>query len=135
MNRNIQRILAAAAGLCLVTGLSYSAQAAGRGESRKSAPVERAERFREHIKKVADILALTDAQRADLHRIFQNEREALIELRDDDSLTRREKIAALREIRARVIEAIQGILTPEQRELWKQLREDQRNALREELAD
>ena len=128
-------MVAAAAGFCLVTSLSLTTHAAERGESRKSAPVERAERFREHIKKVADILELTDAQRADLHRIFHNEREALIELRDDDSLTRREKIAALREIRARVIEAILGILTPEQRELWQQLREDRRNALREELAD
>ena len=51
----------------------------------------------------------------------------------DESMTRREKIAALREIRARVLEAIQGVLTVEPWEKWLALREDQRDSVRESV--
>ena len=48
-------------------------------------------------------------------------------------MTRKEKIAALREIRSRVLDAIKGVLTVEQWETWLQLREDQRDAIRDHV--
>lgn len=133
MKRSIQRSLTVAL-LAFWTGAATPAvQAADRGEARKVGPVERATRFRDHVRKVAGELELTDPQKQDLRAIFQKEREALLELRDNDSLTRKEKIAALREIRSRVLDAIKGVLTVEQWEKWLQLREDQRDAIRDHV--
>lgn len=120
--------------LALLAGIAVpNTQAAERGEGRKVGPVERAVRFRDHLRKVAGELGLTDTQKQELRAIFLREREALLDLRDNDSLTRREKLAKLREIRAKVLEAVKGVLTPEQWEEWQQLREDQRDAIREQV--
>lgn len=133
MKRSIQHSLTVALVAFLTGAAMPSVQAADRSEARKAAPVERAMRFRDHVRKVASELDLTDAQKLELRAIFQKEREALLELRDNDSLTRKEKIAALREIRSRVLDAIKGVLTVEQWETWLQLREDQRDAIRDHV--
>lgn len=133
MKRSIQHSLTVALVAFLTGAATPSVQAADRSEARKAAPVERAMRFRDHVRKVASELDLTDAQKQELRAIFQKEREALLELRDNDSLTRKEKIAALREIRSRVLDAIKGVLTVEQWETWLQLREDQRDAIRDHV--
>lgn len=68
---------------------------------------------------------LTPGQRA--------ERHALLELREQDSLTRTQKLENLREIRARVQDAVKEVLTAAQWELWLSLREDQKDTIRDQV--
>jgi Spy/CpxP family protein refolding chaperone len=135
MNKHMHRILAGTLLAVLIGTTAPATLAADRGEARKVGPIERAVRFRNHVRHVAAELELTDAQKQDLRAIFGKEKEALLELRDDESMTRREKIAALREIRERVLDAIKGVLTVEQWEKWLALREDQRDTVRESVGN
>jgi Spy/CpxP family protein refolding chaperone len=112
---------------------SLNASAAGRVEERRGPAVDYAIKVRENVRRVVKELELTEAQQAQLREIFAAERQALLDLREDESLTVRQKLEALREIRRELWEAVGGILTPEQLEEWKAMRESQRTAWRERL--
>jgi Spy/CpxP family protein refolding chaperone len=112
---------------------STPAVAAAKRPEERATVAERAARVREHVRKVAAELELTDAQIQALKVIFAKERQALRDLREDDTLTPRERLLEARAIRREVLEAIKGVLTAEQWEEWLELREEQRQNLRDRI--
>ena len=85
---------------------------------------ERGAAVRERMQTVAKELALTDDQKQQLKPILQAEAEKLKALRDDQSLTRPEKVEKLKTIREELLPQLMEILTPEQLAKWQKLREE-----------
>lgn len=112
---------------------STPASAGAKRPEERATVAERVARVCEHARKVAAELELGDAQIQVLKVIFAKERQALRELREDDTLTPRERLVEARAIRREVIEAIKGVLTAEQWEEWIELREEQRENLRDRI--
>lgn len=65
-------------------------------------------------------LGLTEEQRARLRELFDANRDHLRAVWADPALTREEKQEKLRALRAKLEPELQQILTPEQREKWKE---------------
>ena len=76
-------------------------------------------------------LNLTREQKEKLAPILKAEREKLAALRDDASLTPREKLQRLQASRAEVAPQVKAILTPEQYAQWEKTREEGRGQLQE----
>lgn len=122
------------AGLLAAPLAAQAATAPERRPENRPAVGENLARLRQHLRKIAEDLELTDAQIHALKAIFARERLAYRELREDDTLTPREKLAEARDIRRHAVDAIQIVLTPEQWAIWRELREDQLELLRERIS-
>jgi protein CpxP len=81
--------------------------------------------LRERMQQTARELNLTAEQKQKLHVIIREQAEKLRELRQDNSLSRQEKIEKLRAGRERLVAEIKKVLTPEQFEKWKASRQQQ----------
>jgi len=82
--------------------------------------------MREHFKKVAQELNLTDEQKSKVQAVFQQERQKLQALRADTSLTPDQRRAKVKEIRDEIGTKMKGILTTEQYDKWMRIREEAR---------
>lgn len=74
----------------------------------------RREQAEQRLQQLAETLALTAEQKAQVAAVFQTEGEKLAALRADDSLRPRKKLKQFREIREGARTQIRAILTPEQ---------------------
>jgi Spy/CpxP family protein refolding chaperone len=80
--------------------------------------------IRERLKQVADELELTREQKGQLKPILQPNAQKLREILKDQSLSRTEKVAKVRELRAEVAPKVKEILTPEQFQKWHEMKHD-----------
>ena len=102
---------------------------AARAQDQANRPPARGQRgalMREHFKKVAQELNLTDEQKSKVQAVFQQERQKLQALRADTSLTPDQRRAKVKEIRDEIGTKMKGILTTEQYDKWMRIREEAR---------
>jgi Spy/CpxP family protein refolding chaperone len=79
------------------------------------------------MEKLAEELGLTDSQKEQLKPVFQSSMEQMkAALHDDTSLTPEAKHEKMKGIREQMDQQIKSILTPEQIEKWKELKEARR---------
>ncbi len=76
-------------------------------------------------------LDLSEDQKKQIQAIHQNEKQQLEAVRNDPSLTPAQKREKAREIRRNSNKQISGLLTPEQRRKWKQIRRQRRHHRRQ----
>ena len=129
--KTIKPVVFAAAALASVLSLQPFARAADPSVAAQPAPVaaqpgqnERGAAIRARMREVAKDLGLTDEQKQQLKPILQEEWAKLKALRDDQSLTRPEKLEKLKTMREDVLPQLKEILTPEQLAKWQKLREE-----------
>lgn len=111
-------LAALAAGL-FVPVLSAQPSADAKGPKGPPAIAQRVERMKTE-------LGLTDAQVERLRPIMQEHARALKALRDDESVSRRDRRAELQKLRKAHLEQVQAILTPEQRAKAAEMRAEMR---------
>ena len=80
------------------------------------------------LKKMADALGLTDAQKAQMKPIVMGARQQAKAIQDDTTLTPEAKTAKLKELRRSTTQQMMAILTPEQRTKLKAMRAERREA-------
>jgi periplasmic protein CpxP/Spy len=83
-----------------------------------------AQRQRQHMAMLAEKLNLTDAQKAQFQQIGRDMRKQGMAIRQDSSLTDDQKKAKMQELRQQSHKQMFSVLTPEQREKLKQIREE-----------
>ena len=83
-----------------------------------------AQRQRQHMAMLAEKLGLTDAQKAQFQQIGQDMRKQGMAIRQDSSLTDDQKKAKMQELRKESHKQMFSVLTPEQKEKLKQMREE-----------
>lgn len=76
-------------------------------------------------------LDLSEDQKKQIQAIHQNEKQQLEAIRNDPSLTPAQKREKAKEIRRNSNKQISGLLTPEQRRKWKQIRRQRRRHRRQ----
>lgn len=76
---------------------------------------------------IAKELNLTDAQKAKVKTVMEGQRAKMKALREDTSLTPKDRRAKARKIRETTHDKFMKILTPEQREKWHKLMEQERH--------
>lgn len=86
------------------------------------------------MEKVFAALKLTPEQREKVKVIFEDRHQKLQELVRDSSLSREEKMKKYREIVEAGDAKLKTILTPEQQEKWKQIREENAKSLHGDTA-
>lgn len=132
MNTHLRLVIVAGAltamGTCLPT-----ASAAAQAEKAAPETAEVRRQARERLQSNLEELNLTREQKEKLAPILKAEREKLAALRDDDTLTPREKLQRLQATRAEVAPQVKAILTPEQYAQWEKMREEARGDLQERL--
>lgn len=104
------------AGLWLALPLTRAADAADRPERG-----ERAERAAERLQHLAQELALTDAQKAQIGDLMAKQRDAAFAIMDNEDLNRREKMKKVRDLRETGRMQIRALLTPEQKKKFDAL--------------
>jgi Spy/CpxP family protein refolding chaperone len=77
---------------------------------------------KEHLKKLAAELQLTDQQKEQLKPILRDEAQKLKSLRAETGVTKRQKRAQLIQIRQDLVARVKTVLTPEQFAKWQELR-------------
>lgn len=82
----------------------------------------------EGMKKLADYLGLTDAQKAQMKPIIQSARQQGRAIKEDTSLTPEAKKAKLKDLHKSTMDQLKSILTPEQIAKLKALRQHQHEA-------
>lgn len=80
-------------------------------------------------------LGLTPEQKEKLTPVLRSEREKLTALRDDETLTPRDRLRKLQTIRDETTPQVKAILTPEQFAHWEKSRDQERGQMRERLRD
>ena len=83
-----------------------------------------AQRQRQHMAMLAEKLNLTDAQKSQFQQIGRDMRKQGMAIRQDSSLTDNQKKEKVRELRKQSHKQMFSVLTPEQKEKLKQLREE-----------
>lgn len=81
------------------------------------------QRQRQHMGRLAEKLNLTDAQKAQFQQIGKDTRKQGMAIRQDSSLTDDQKKEKMQALRKQSHQQMFGILTPEQKEKLKQMRE------------
>jgi Spy/CpxP family protein refolding chaperone len=71
-------------------------------------------------------LQLTDEQQAKIKPILEEQYKQMMDLRQDTSMSREDRIAKFREVRQQSLEKIKPILTPEQQKKWQEIQEQRR---------
>ena len=82
----------------------------------------------QRLQKLKQELGLTPAQVAKIRPIFEKAGAQLKALRDNTSLPAAQKRQKMRQIFAASAQQIRPILTPQQLQKWKQIREEHRTA-------
>src|SRR5256885_14310715 len=125
---NITSIVLIAAGLAISAAVG---QAADNLDVKPGAATpDRRAGIQARLKQISEQLKLTDEQKEKLKPIFQEQAPKLRELRQNESLSREDKMAKLKELREDLNKKIEPILTPEQKEKWQKFQ--QRRAKRQE---
>ena len=75
--------------------------------------------FQERMQATARELNLTDEQKQKLQTIVREQLEKLRGLRQDNSLTREDKMEKFKAVREEIAKEVKDVLTPEQFEKWK----------------
>jgi len=75
---------------------------------------------------MAEKLNLTDQQKQQMQQLRQQNKEQAKTIRDDKSLSDADKQAKLKELHKQAHEQMMGLLTPEQKEQMKQMRQEHR---------
>lgn len=83
-----------------------------------------AQRQRQHMAMLAEKLGLTDAQKTQFQQIGRDMRKQGMAIRQDSSLSDDQKRAKMQELRKQSHKQMFSILTPEQKEKLKQMREE-----------
>lgn len=83
-----------------------------------------AQRQRQHMAMLAEKLGLTDAQKAQFQQINKDMWQQGRAIRQDSSLTDDQKKEKIQDLRKQSHKQLFGILTPEQKEKLKQMREE-----------
>lgn len=83
-----------------------------------------AQRQRQHMAMLAEKLGLTDAQKAQFQQIGRDTRKQGIAIRQDSSLTDEQKKQKMQDLRKESHKQMFSVLTPEQKEKLKQMREE-----------
>jgi Spy/CpxP family protein refolding chaperone len=78
----------------------------------------------DRLQQVAQELKLTDDQKEKLKPVLREQTKKVRELRQNEDLSRLDRLGKFREIRQGTEEKIKPILTPEQLEKWKELRSE-----------
>jgi Spy/CpxP family protein refolding chaperone len=125
MQRICHRIVIAALTALMFIPLGMQAQeqsqtASPQGQGRRAA----AQRQRQHMAMLAEKLGLTDAQKAQFQQITKDMWQQGRAIRQDSSLTDDQKKQKIQELRQQSHKQMFGILTPEQKEKLKQMREE-----------
>jgi hypothetical protein len=114
-----------------VVGLSPTVRAAESSATTQPAPAttqpaqdKRGAAIRQRMQEVAKELGLTDTQREQLKPILQAEFAKMKALREDQSLTRPEKLEKIKAIRAELLPQLKEILTLDQLEKWQKIRQE-----------
>ena len=122
--KTIKPVLFAAFALAGMLSLQPMARAAETSAAAQPAQDERGAAIRERMQAVAKELGLTDEQKQQLKPILQAEAEKMKALRDDQSLSRPEKLEKLKAIREELLPQLKEILTPEQIAKWQKIRQE-----------
>ncbi len=126
--QTIKPLLPAALALAGMLSLQPTARAAEPSAAAQPATAtvqpaqdERGAAIRERMQEVARELGLTDTQKEQFKPILKAEFAKKKALREDQSLTRLEKLEKLKAIRAELLPQVKEILTPEQLEKWQKI--------------
>jgi protein CpxP len=125
------RLLVLAGTLTALHAFPSTASAAAQADQTAPVTAEGRRQARERLQSNLEELNLTREQKEKLAPILRAEREKLAALRDDASLTPREKLQRLQAARAEVAPQVKAILTPEQYTQWEKMREEARGELQE----
>jgi len=82
------------------------------------------DQVKEKLQKISDALKLTDDQKGKLKPILQDEVKQMKAVRDDSSLTVEQQRAKLIEIHEKTQPKVNAVLTPEQQEQWKKMKQE-----------
>ena len=116
INRQTLIVLAAVAG---ALSLQPSLRAAETNALAQPAAGNRLGGFRERMEETARELHLTDEQKQKLQTIIRERLEKLRDLRQDNSLTREEKMEKFKAVRDEITAEVKNVLSPDQFEKWK----------------
>jgi protein CpxP len=109
----------------LVAGSAAFAQDSGTAPasdaSTNAAPVKVHGNHAANLDRLAQVLNLTDDQKAQLQPILAAERQKMRDLREDTSLSKDDRKAKMKEIRDETAAQLQPILTPEQLAKWQNM--------------
>jgi protein CpxP len=128
MQRFCHRIAIAALASLMFMPLGLQAQEQSKDQGSQTASPQwqgrRAAAQRQHMAMLAEKLSLTDAQKAQFQQIGRDMRKQSMTIRQDSSLTDDQKKAKMQELRKESHKQMFGVLTPEQKEKLKQMREE-----------
>ena len=82
------------------------------------------------LQEMSKQLNLTDEQKLKLKPILEDELQQVRAVRDDSSLTKKQKFAKMKSIRDAHAPQINGVLTPEQQEKLKQMKQEAKGKAR-----
>jgi hypothetical protein len=126
-NRFTLIALLATAALATVGPLRLAAEDEGtdsEAEAKPNAPrVERAPRTQNRLAHLQAQLKLTDEQVVKLKPVLKEQGKKARALREDNALTRQERVSKLKEIRQEISAQIKPILTTDQYEKWQKMQE------------
>ena len=131
-----KRIFMAGLTACLilpVAGMAQQGQDAGTGQGQGQTVEPGMRRHRRMARRhrrqqmVAKRLNLTDEQKQQMKQISQTFRQQAQAIRNDTSLSDADKKQKLQDLRKQTMEQHMGVLTPEQQQELKKLREERRN--------
>ena len=118
MNMTKHTLIALAA-VASVLSLQPPTRAAEANEPAAPAAGDRIAALRERMQETARELNLTDEQKEKLQTIVRERMEKLRDLRQDNSLSREEKLEKVKAAREEITAEVKKVLTPEQFEKWK----------------
>jgi protein CpxP len=103
-----------------------SGQTSGYGQTAAEQTAARHDRMHDRLEWLSKELNLTDGQKEKLKPILQDEGKQMGAVHDDSSLTPDQKRDKVKQIRETSRPQIQAVLTPEQQEKFKNLKEEAR---------
>jgi len=133
MQRFCHRIVIAALASLMFIPLGIQAQEQSKDQSSQpqgsqwSGRRAAAQRQRQHMAMLAEKLGLTDAQKAQFKQINKDTRKQGMAIRQDSSLTDDQKKRKMQDLRKESHKQMFSVLTPEQKEKLKQMREEHKN--------
>jgi Spy/CpxP family protein refolding chaperone len=80
----------------------------------------------DQLARMSKQLQLTDEQKAKIKPILEEQHKQMMELRQDNSMSRQDRFARFRELRQKSLEKMKPILTPEQQKKWQEMRQRRR---------
>ncbi|HVZ17050.1 MAG TPA: hypothetical protein VG897_08030 [Terriglobales bacterium] len=89
----------------------------------------------DRLKRMADELNLTDAQKEKIKPILEDEVQKLQALRADTSQSRREKFSKAKEINKNAVGQIRPLLNPDQQKKYDEMRKEMKQNAREKMRE